>query len=78
MQRIYPKVKVTIGPVIKDGFFYDFDTGDMKFTPEDLEKIEKEMAKIAAEKIEVHRKVLSKDEAKKVLVIWAKITKLSS
>jgi threonyl-tRNA synthetase len=66
VQRLYPKVKVTIGPVIKDGFFYDFDTGDMKFTPEDLEKIEKEMAKIAAEKIEVHRKVLSKDEAKKV------------
>lgn len=66
VQRLYKDVKVTIGPVIKDGFFYDFDTGDMKFTPEDLEKIEKEMAKIAAEKIEVHRKVLSKDEAKKV------------
>lgn len=66
VQRIYPDVKVTIGPVIKDGFYYDFDTGEMKFTPEDLEKIEKEMAKIAAEKIEVHRKVLTKDEAKKV------------
>lgn len=66
VQRLYKNVKVTIGPVIKDGFFYDFDTGDMKFTPEDLEKIEKEMAKIAAEKIEVHRKVLTKDEAKKV------------
>jgi threonyl-tRNA synthetase len=66
VQRIYPDVKVTIGPVIKDGFYYDFDTGEMKFTPDDLQKIEKEMAKIAAEKIEVHRKVLTKDEAKKV------------
>jgi len=66
VQRIYPNVKVTIGPVIKDGFYYDFDTGEMKFTPDDLQKIEKEMAKIAAEKIEVHRKVLTKEEAKKV------------
>ncbi|GAB1536879.1 threonine--tRNA ligase [Geovibrio sp. ADMFC3] len=66
VQRIYPDVKVTIGPVIKDGFYYDFDTGEMKFTPDDLQKIEKEMAKIAAEKIEVHRKVLTKEEAKKV------------
>lgn len=66
VQKIYPDVKVTIGPVIKDGFYYDFDTGEMKFTPDDLQKIEKEMAKIAAEKIEVHRKVLTKEEAKKV------------
>lgn len=66
VQRLYKDVKVTIGPVIKDGFFYDFDTGDMKFTPEDLAKIEKEMAKIAAEKIGVSREVLSKEEAKKV------------
>jgi len=66
VQRIYPDVKVTIGPVIKDGFYYDFDTGEMKFTPDDLQNIEKEMAKIAAEKIEVHRKVLTKEEAKKV------------
>jgi threonyl-tRNA synthetase len=66
VQRLYKGVKVTVGPVIKDGFFYDFDTGDMKFTPEDLEKIEKEMAKIAQEKIQVKRTVLGKEEAKKV------------
>jgi threonyl-tRNA synthetase len=66
VQRLYKDVKVTIGPVVKDGFYYDFDTGDMKFTPEDLERIEKEMTKIAQEKISVSRQVLSKDEAKKV------------
>ncbi|WP_081647018.1 threonine--tRNA ligase [Limisalsivibrio acetivorans] len=63
VQRLYDDVKVTIGPVVKDGFYYDFDTGDRKFTPEDLEKIEKEMKKIAQEKIPVQREVLEKDDA---------------
>ena len=44
-QELFPGVQVTIGPVIEDGFFYDFATGH-RFTPEDLEKIEKRMEEI--------------------------------
>ena len=45
VQKLWPDVKVTIGPVIASGFYYDFDT-DKKFTPEDLDKIEEELKKI--------------------------------
>src|SRR3989338_225802 len=49
VQNLWPDVKVTIGPAIENGFYYDFDRKD-PFTPEDLEKIEKEMRKIVARK----------------------------
>ncbi len=65
VQRLFKNAKVTIGPVIKDGFYYDFDMGDDKFSPEDLEKIEKEMAKIASEALPCKRRVVSIDDAKK-------------
>ncbi len=48
VKRLYPRAQVTIGPVIEDGFFYDFHY-PAGFTPEDLERIEAEMAKIVAE-----------------------------
>ena len=41
VQRLFPGVQVTIGPWIDNGFYYDFDTGDTKFTEEDLSKIKK-------------------------------------
>ena len=48
VKRLFPDVKFAIGPAIEDGFYYDFDT-EHRFTPEDLEKIEKEMKKIVKE-----------------------------
>jgi threonyl-tRNA synthetase len=61
-QELFPGVQVTIGPVIEDGFYYDFATGHA-FTPEDLEKIEKRMEELAAENIPVNRLVSSRDKA---------------
>ena len=54
MRRIYSsdKVKLGVGPVIENGFYYDFDLGDIKISEDDLPKIEKEMQKIIAEKQE--------------------------
>ncbi len=62
VQRLFPETKVTIGPVIEDGFYYDFDR-DAPFTPEDLEKIEGEMKNIAKEKLEIHREEVSREAA---------------
>ena len=59
--RVFPFAKLTIGPVFESGFYYDIEHDP--FRPEDLEKIEKEMAKIVAEKLEIKRKVLAKAEA---------------
>ena len=62
VKRLYPNVQVTIGPAIKDGFYYDFDT-DKPFTDEDLTKIEAEMKKIIKENIPVFRKIMTKKDA---------------
>lgn len=62
VKRLYPNVQVTIGPAIKDGFYYDFDT-DKPFTDEDLPKIEEEMKKIIKENIPVIRKIMTKKDA---------------
>lgn len=62
VKRLYPNVQVTIGPAIKDGFYYDFDT-DKPFTDEDLPKIEEEMKKIIKENIPVVRKIMTKKDA---------------
>jgi threonyl-tRNA synthetase len=59
--RIWPNAKPTIGPVVNEGFYYDFDI-DHNFTPEDLEKIEEEMKKIVKENYEVSRHDPSKEE----------------
>ena len=60
--RLYPDVKLAIGPAIDNGFYYDMDV-DTPFTNEDLEKIEKEMKKIVKENPEIVRYYLSPDEA---------------
>lgn len=62
VQRLYPGAQVTIGPVIDNGFYYDF-AYERPFTPDDLPKIEAEMQKIVAEKLAVSRSVKSRDEA---------------
>ncbi|RFF28005.1 MULTISPECIES: threonine--tRNA ligase [unclassified Wenzhouxiangella] len=62
VKRLFPETQVTIGPVIDDGFYYDF-AREEPFRPEDLEKIEQEMAKIVAEDIAVERSVMERDEA---------------
>jgi threonyl-tRNA synthetase len=61
-QRLFPDTQVTIGPVVDNGFYYDF-ARKTPFTPEDLDKIEAEMKKIVAESLPVHRRVMPKDEA---------------
>ena len=62
VQRLFPGAQVTIGPVIDNGFYYDF-AYERAFTPDDLPKIETEMAKIIKEAHTVSRSVKSRDEA---------------
>jgi len=62
VKELFPEAQVTIGPVIDNGFYYDFSY-KRPFTPEDLEAIEKRMAELAKRDIPVARKVLPRDEA---------------
>jgi threonyl-tRNA synthetase len=65
VRRLFPAVKVTIGPSIENGFYYDFDY-ERAFTPEDLEAIEAEMQKVVAENHPFRRQVVSKDAAREL------------
>jgi threonyl-tRNA synthetase len=62
VKELFPDAQVTIGPVIEDGFYYDFSY-KRPFTPEDLEAIEKKMAELAKKDIPVERSVMPRDEA---------------
>jgi threonyl-tRNA synthetase len=62
VKQLFPDAQVTIGPVIEDGFYYDFSY-KRPFTPEDLEAIEKKMAELAKKDIPVERSVMPRDEA---------------
>ena len=62
VKELFPEAQVTIGPVIENGFFYDFSY-KRPFTPEDLEAIEKRMTQLAAKDEPVLRRVLPRDEA---------------
>lgn len=64
VQELYPEVKISIGPSIEKGFYYDFDY-ERAFTPEDLEKIEARMREIVAQDLPIQREELSKQEALK-------------
>lgn len=66
VKRLYPNVKLTIGPAIHDGFYYDFDV-ETPFSPEDLEKIEKEMKSIVKEGLEIEKFELEPAEAVKLM-----------
>jgi threonyl-tRNA synthetase len=63
--RLFPNTKPTIGPVVEEGFYYDFDV-KKPFTPKDLENIEKEMKKIVDENLIVERVELTKKEAEEI------------
>ncbi|MEK4230286.1 threonine--tRNA ligase [Solibacillus sp. FSL H8-0538] len=65
VKRLFPEVKLGIGPVIDSGFYYDIDL-ETPLTMEDLPLIEKEMKKIIAENIEIERKAVSRNEAQKI------------
>jgi len=76
VKRLYPGVKLAIGPAIEDGFYYDFDFSECKLnspekekgrfiTPEDLPKIEEEMRRIIKEDLSFEREDIPKNEAKK-------------
>ncbi|MGJ0485211.1 MAG: threonine--tRNA ligase [Methylomicrobium sp.] len=62
VKQLFPDAQVTIGPVIENGFYYDFSY-HRPFTPEDLEAIEARMQKLAAEDYQVTRSIMSRDEA---------------
>ncbi len=62
VQRLFPKAQVTIGPVVEDGFFYDF-AFERPFTPDDLQSIEGKMREIVAENLPVHRSVMNRADA---------------
>ncbi|MGA1741879.1 MAG: threonine--tRNA ligase [Pseudohongiellaceae bacterium] len=62
VQNLFPSAQVTIGPVIENGFYYDF-AFERPFTPEDLEAIEKEMLRLSKEDVAVHRSMMNRDEA---------------
>ncbi len=59
--ELYPETKLGIGPPIENGFYYDFDR-PTTFTPEDLEKLEKKMAELAAQDLPFERKLMAKEE----------------
>ncbi len=65
VKQLYPDTKVTIGPVIEDGFYYDFYR-ESPFVPEDLEKIEQRMREISSENLNIIRKELPREEALKM------------
>ena len=63
VSHLYPNAKFWVGPVIEEGFYYDIDLGDDAIKTEDLEKIEKEMKKIAKDGKRIVRHEISKEEA---------------
>lgn len=75
VQELWPKVKVTIGPVIDNGFYYDFDA-DFSFTPDDLLKIEKKMKEVIKRGNKLEREVLDRGDAKKTFEEMGEIYKL--
>lgn len=66
VKRLYPEVKLAIGPAIENGFYYDLDS-PFAFTPEIMEKIEAEMRKICKEKLKLERFELPREEALKFM-----------
>lgn len=65
VKRLYPDTKISIGPAIEDGFYYDFDFSS-PFKKEDLPKVEKEMEKIIQSKLSFERVEVSRQEAQKI------------
>ena len=66
VKELFPEVKLGIGPAISDGFYYDFEKEE-PFTPGDLKRIEKKMREIVNKDFPFEKKMLSKNEAQKLL-----------
>ncbi len=64
VKALFPSAQVTIGPVVENGFYYDF-AYERPFTPEDLKAIEKKMQQLASENLEIKRAVKTRDDAVK-------------
>lgn len=62
IKELFPKAKLTVGPPVEEGFYYDIDI-DKPFTPEDMERIEKRMKEIVERNYPLHREVLPRDKA---------------
>jgi threonyl-tRNA synthetase len=75
VKELFPETKITIGPAIETGFYYDFDYPP-GFTEEDLPKIEKKMREIINKDIPIHRKVLKKAEAIDLFRNWGESFKV--
>lgn len=67
VKRLVPEAKLTIGPAIENGFYYDFDMDDKTFSTEMIEQIENEMKNIINEKLDIERFTLPRDEAIKFM-----------
>ena len=65
VKQLFPSAQMTIGPVIEDGFYYDF-AYERSFTPEDLVAIEKKMQQLASENISITRKEMSRQDAENI------------
>ena len=63
IKKLYPNAQFGVGPAIEEGFYYDVDLGDVKLNDTDLEKIEKQMAKIVAGGENIKRFEVSKEQA---------------
>ena len=63
VKQLFPEIQVTIGPVIENGFYYDFAYGGNTFSPEDMAAIEKKMSELVKANIPITRKVMGRDEA---------------
>lgn len=74
VQELWPDVKVTIGPVIENGFYYDFDS-PRAFTPEDLLKIEKKMAEVVARDLPIVREDWDADKAVQTFISMGEVYK---
>ncbi|MEW6515905.1 MAG: threonine--tRNA ligase [candidate division FCPU426 bacterium] len=75
VKELYPQTKVTIGPSIEDGFYYDFDR-EQPFTPDDLQAIEAKMRDLASQKLPFTRQVVSKEEARRIFTETGETYKL--
>ncbi|SVB85510.1 uncharacterized protein METZ01_LOCUS238364, partial [marine metagenome] len=67
VRRLFPDVKLAIGPAIDDGFYYDFDAPE-PFTQEDLKKIEKEMKRVGKQNHRFEREEVSREQARELLI----------
>src|SRR5215472_18023513 len=76
VQRLFPGTKVTIGPAIEDGFYYDFDKPGGGFTEEDLRKIEETMIAVIKKDSPFRREVVSRDEAIKMFTAMGETFKV--